>query len=590
MRLPPICLDHEYFLGDTVLLEALASYLAQYHEAVSVSSDYPEIFENNPAVRGISREEDIPESTKLVDMSPSVRGIIGHGEDTEVVKNKLQGMCDVLGIKKRYLSSPKIYLSQSEMDVAEDVRQRFPGRRIGVAVETSMAVKNWPAMERFVKQQAEKNQHVCLFCKEKSPNMETLCEYAVIPFYDQPLREKIAYISAMDVMVGPDTGLMHMAAALGVPIIVIGFDWFEEIYDLYDNCDYIKVPMLESGMKWCSARRINRRLRKVLNRPPVSPDVVAAPAVRKAVRSDIAIFRLDGMGGTLTVADQAKKIHEATGVKPDLIIRGYADLFKNNPHVNAVTEVGHVVWGECMDVMKKRYDTIAEIRFAPAKWHQRNKVWFDQEFGPVQELFDDFPMHYNRLEIHKKHQVQLTDWYLGLPDDTIDMELFDVHAFDGLPDTYLLINNGVDVIHKGMRQTKTWSRWAELVKIMPIPTVQCGTANDPLIPGVIDVRGKYKLNQLPYIIQKATVCAFTEGGLMHLSYAAGNPNTFILRGPTCGKLFEYPGQHMIDSYVCYNCWYSTADWYQQCPKGIDAVCMKSITPERVAMRLEEAIA
>jgi hypothetical protein len=89
MRLPPICLDHEYFLGDTVLLEALASYLAQYHESVFVSSDYPEIFENNPAVSGISREEDIPESTKLVDMSPSVRGIIGHGEDAEVVKNKL---------------------------------------------------------------------------------------------------------------------------------------------------------------------------------------------------------------------------------------------------------------------------------------------------------------------------------------------------------------------------------------------------------------------------------------------------------------------------------------------------------------------
>jgi ADP-heptose:LPS heptosyltransferase len=304
----------------------------------------------------------------------------------------------------------------------------------------------------------------------------------------------------------------------------------------------------------------------------------------------MAVFRLDGMGGTLTVGDQAKKIFEATGVKPDLIIRGYAELFRDNPYVNNVVEVGHVVWGECLDGMLEKYDTLAEIRFAPAKWHQKNKVWFDQDFEPVQELFDDFPMHYNKLEIHGKHQVQLTDWYLGLPEDTIDMELFFANRFDDLPEQYIVINNGVDVIHKGMRQTKVWQGWERLVSLLPIPIVQIGTPNDPYVRGTIDLRGKCQLNQVPYIIEKAIAGVFTEGGMMHLSYAVGHPSVYILRGPTRGKLFEYPGHHMVDSYVCYNCWYSTADWYENCPEGIDAVCMKSITPERVAMRIEEVLA
>jgi len=574
-------------LGDTILLEAIGAALAEDHEAVYVSSSYPDIFDHHPAIIGVRRDEELPPETRIIDMSPSIQGVEGDN----VVSNKLERMCQAAGLEKRHVSSPKIYMSDLELALAASVKQQFPGRRLGVAVETGAEIKNWPRMEQFVKQQAKKNQHIFLFCKERTENMEALCQYATVPFHDQPLREKIAHIATVDVMVGGDTGLMHMAAALGVPVVVVGFDWFAEIYDLYQNCRYIPVPFRRRGMGRCSVRSVSRQMRKALtSTAPAESAQVAAPVVRKTARSDIAIFRLDGLGGTLTVADQAKKVHEATGVKPDLVVRGYASLFDKNPHVNNVVEVGHVVWGECLSEMLEQYETLAEIRFAPAKWHQRGKQWFEQDFGAVQELFDDFPMHYNQLEIHEKHQVQLTDWYLGLPEETIDMELFDIQEFPGLPDEFLVINNGVDVIHKGMRQTKVWDRWAELVKLMSIPTVQTGTLNDPLVPGVIDLRGQYRLNQLPYIIQQATVGAFTEGGLMHLSYAAGNPNIFILRGPTRGKLFKYPGQHMIDSYICYNCWYSTADWYERCPRNIDAVCMRSITPERVAMRLEEAIA
>jgi hypothetical protein len=375
---------------------------------------------------------------------------------------------------------------------------------------------------------------------------------------------------------------------LDVPFVVATRAIWRDLYECYDIGEILAAKQF--GKYSLSTLSVTpRRILKAVEQQYEKPIVPVVIVPKRQARSEIAIFRLDGMGGTLTVADQAKKIHEATGVKPDLIIRGYGSLFNRNPHVNGVIEVGHVKWGECLDGMLAKYDTIAEIRFAPAKWHQKKKQWFEQDFESVQELFDDFPMNYNQLEIHGKHQVQLTDWYLGLPEDTIDMALYDACIYDDLPDSYLLINNGVDVIHKGMRQTKVWNEWKELVKIAPIPTVQVGTLSDPLIPGVIDIRGKCHLNQVPYIIEKATVGVFTEGGLMHLSYAVGHPNIFIIRGPTRGKLFEYPGQHMIDSYVCYNCWYSTEDWFERCPEGLDAVCMKTITPERVLMRIQEAL-
>ena len=79
----------------------------------------------------------------------------------------------------------------------------------------------------------------------------------------------------------------------------------------------------------------------------------------------------------------------------------------------------------------------------------------------------------------------------------------------------------------------------------------------------------------------------TEGGMMHVAYALGCENVFVMRGPTRGKLFEYPGQRFIDSYICDICWSSTGDWYINCPEKVDAACMKSISPERVAANIQE---
>jgi ADP-heptose:LPS heptosyltransferase len=159
-----------------------------------------------------------------------------------------------------------------------------------------------------------------------------------------------------------------------------------------------------------------------------------------------------------------------------------------------------------------------------------------------------------------------------------------------LPTEYVLVNNGVDIQHKDMRQTKTWDGWDTLVANLDLPAVQVGTMHDPRIYGALDLRGKTSLLELFDLLQRSKVIVTTEGGIMHLSYALKCPNVYILRGPTRGKLFEYPGHRFIDSYICEICWSKTDDWYARCPDNVDASCMKSISPERVAMNLEEVLA
>ncbi len=576
-------------IGDCVLMEPIARQLGEaLGVEVFVISSSPELFIGHPTVRSLGA--DVPPGMRIINMEDAIRSLekVPKGKSA-VVPGKVRRMYEAAGLSERDIIAPKLYLTEQEIEQAELLDGAFADKRIGIALGSKHSFKNLPYTKYLIKQLAKRGWQVFAFGQSQNGKYAYLDKLPVVKVLDKPIRKVMMYIALMDVFAGPDTGLLHIAGALEVPFVVATREIWRDLYECYDIGTILAARQF--GKYSLSTWRVTpKRFLEAVER---HSDEHFSPAIAKTAgrqRSEIAIFRLDGLGGTLTVADQAKKIHEATGVKPDLIIRGYATLFAKNPHVNNVIEVGHVKWGECLDEMLELYDTIAEIRFAPAKWHQKGKQWFEQDFTAAQGLFDDFPMHYNQLEVHGKHQVQLTDWYLGLPEDTIDMELFDVKAFGGLPDSYMVINNGVDVIHKGMRQTKVWSRWDELVKLVSIPTVQTGTANDPLVPGVIDLRGQYELNQLPYIIQKATVGAFTEGGLMHLSYATKHPNIFILRGPTRGKLFEYPGHHMIDSYICYNCWYSTEDWFENCPREIDAICMKSITPERVAMQVEEAIA
>jgi len=292
-------------------------------------------------------------------------------------------------------------------------------------------------------------------------------------------------------------------------------------------------------------------------------------------------MRLDGLGGTVTMSDHAKKLHEKTGRPVILVSRGYEVLFEDNPHVKEVINVGMRDWKECSLVMRNRFDALAEIRFGLGKWHSDNGYFKVTKFKPFADMFGQFPLNYNQLEKYGLHHIQLTNKTLDLPYDKIESEVFVDEHFDIGDEPYILVNNGVDIIHGSMRQTKCWDGWDELVGMLGMKVLQVGTLNDRVIKGAHDVRGQTNLKQLIYLIKKAYRIVVTEGGIMHLAFAAKNPNVVIIGGPTQGPLFEYPDHKWVTSYICGNCWSTTQNWYEECPKGADGICMQTIPLERV---------
>lgn len=591
-----------------------------------------EFFHHHPLIEQILIEgQEPPSGTQTVldistgDQCPSIRGLMTGGKF-----NATELFCDASLVDGRPLvfdgRAPKLYFNDEEKQRINFIRASIPKKKVALQVKAGHWWKSYPHLKTLTKLLSEQ-EDIQLFLTNdepipfKTPGMISLVRL--------PYRDLMVWLGAMDLFIGLDSGPTHVAAAVGTrsyaifgptdPEIILGMYGSHVSWNKFAtlNCSRKrcwlrpckKVLCLRALSPWDIVSDVKRILAEAYENPRLhyqaqlyrpeqwsagAPTLHLSNAPTPQRPVSIALMRLDGLGGTVTLADQAKKLHEQTGQKVTLITRGYELLFENNPHVKEVANVGMRDWQECSLIMQGNYDNLAEIRFGIGKWFSTNGTLLVNPRPAGVELteqwFKQFPKDYNQLSQHNLHHIQLTDMTLGLPHDLIEVGIFlNDERFDipssggaGVGDDFILVNNGVDVIHKGMRQTKCWERWDELIPLLAQKVVQVGTLNDPPINGAIDLRGQTNLRQLVYLIKKAKTIIITEGGIMHLAYAAKNPNVIVLGGPTQGPLFEYPGHKWVTSYVCGDCWSSTPDWYARCPKGVDAVCMKTISPQRVA--------
>ncbi len=609
IQIPPIGLYNPFFIGDSVILEPLAQYLHDaFENDMYVVSKYPELFVGHPVVKGISPLERMPLGLKMIDMTDAIRSLKDRDVKLGIIKKsilrwlpslkrfelfqdvakgivpeKVKNMYQAAGVPYDTTKKPTLYLTESEEQLATNLRQLFAKKCIGVVLNSRFDIKNWPYTKILIRELFKSDYDVFVIAdklKEDEAYLLDRFKYGAYHLTGLTLRQLMVWLSILDLVVGPDTGIMHMAGALDIPSIVLTRPIWADIYELYPKCSVICGK--HDNANSVKSIPVIKVLKEIDNK------LQSSNHKAKGKTDSIALFRLDGLGGTITLTDQAKKIYEMVGVKPTLITRKYKDLFQDNPYIGDIIEVGYMPWTECLESMIPQFTVLGEERFGIGKWHQE-KVIFDQDFSEWESLFNQFPLEYRQLESHKLHHVQLIDKIMGLPYDTIDMDIYNFKPYSGLPSEYVVIANGVDSQHKGMKQTKCWDGWQSVVNAMDMPVVQIGTEYDDLILDTIDLRGQLELSQLTTVLRDAQAVVCCEGGIMHLAYAVKAKNVFILRGPTRGKLFEYPGHNLIDSYVCEICWSSTGDWYAKCPKGIGVVCMQTITPERVIYHLKEAL-
>jgi ADP-heptose:LPS heptosyltransferase/SAM-dependent methyltransferase len=163
---------------------------------------------------------------------------------------------------------------------------------------------------------------------------------------------------------------------------------------------------------------------------------------------------------------------------------------------------------------------------------------------------------------------------------------------------YVTIHHGSDPVehrHDGI-QTKNWftGRWeaviANLVQEHGVTVVQLGTSNEIHLQGANHAfMGRASLGESALVLQRALLHLDSEGGLVHLARATHTPS-LVLFGPTPPDFFGYPGNVNVQAGDCHDCWWSTHNWADECPRGLVVpACMDEIRPPAVTRAVDELL-
>src|SRR5271166_5667055 len=141
--------------------------------------------------------------------------------------------------------------------------------------------------------------------------------------------------------------------------------------------------------------------------------------------------------------------------------------------------------------------------------------------------------------------------------------------------------------------TKCWpfEHWTELIRKLKesrpwLRIIQLGSRNSRPIPGVdIDLVQRASLAQSAWFIKHAQLHIDGDSGLVHLARALHTPSV-VLFGPTDDQFFGYSHNVNLTASGCGNCWWSSPTWLSRCPRGLSKPeCMTSIEPERIDRRV-----
>lgn len=284
-------------------------------------------------------------------------------------------------------------------------------------------------------------------------------------------------------------------------------------------------------------------------------------------------------------------------------------VFGNAPYVKAVSPL------EMFPGFQRRYADIV--------LHLNTFAFFDEQhcnFGKIQSL-DPFLLEmFSSAREKRKEWDQFIDSHpsldgafarqavvqgfnrynfiphlLGIPvpefalDLSVDMEMAD--KLEKEFGSYITINTGFDsyFIIAGRTATKCypqeyWERLAGLLKTKypELKIVQIGNKTGKHISSVdSDLAGKTTLSECTGILKKSRLHIDIEGGLVHICASIGTP-CVTLFGPTSVEYFGYPQNIKLRDDSCPDCWWSTQNWMECCPRKYPRPeCMYKLTPEKV---------
>lgn len=319
---PPIGILNRYHIGDTVLLEPIAESLStMLGSDVYIQSGYKELLKHHPNVTGMALDDKVPEDMRLLDLSDALDRMPGKrlGKmDASKDTGKLLKIYEAAGVAFDPQVRPTLFLSHSEQMQVSEIKSLFGGFNVGIGISSRFGVKNWPYMRQLISNLSKSSYNVFVFAEgigfwEK----RILKNQKVYKVVDKPLRESMVWMAAMDICAGPDTGLMHIAGALSVPMVVMVWQNFSDLYEHYENCTILSAK--KYGLGAISVQKVIKAIHK------------HAHAKEESQEANVLFVRCRGIGdilmtlpalATLKAHDGSSKYTYATSQAGAQLLRG----------------------------------------------------------------------------------------------------------------------------------------------------------------------------------------------------------------------------------------------------------------------------
>lgn len=233
---------------------------------------------------------------------------------------------------------------------------------------------------------------------------------------------------------------------------------------------------------------------------------------------------------------------------------GFEELFRGNPDIDAVVPID---W---------RYQELAKRVGGRS----------------VMPVYADIDPENENNEIPTRHIIALMCEKLDIQGE-VELRPY-LHLTDDEKKAGRLVDNQVAIQSSILAArlpilNKEWdpARFAAVVQALKgeFNFVQVGSPRDPLLPGVIDMRGKSSVRQTAAILGQSRAFVGLVGFVMHLARAVDCRAAIVFGGREAPWQSGYTcNENLHEAVECAPCW----QW-SRCDH--DRVCMKNITVDRV---------
>lgn len=208
-------------LGDIIMTFPVIEYAKKQNPNYKITYSCPEEYlclaENNPFIDHLvpySIEATQKEYDVVIDLTTDcIKYEMNH--QPNVTMNRSEIFMHSAGFDPKETPRPKLYLSDQELK-KDYINDKI---KIGLILESNANVRTWSEMLKFRDDLVMRNDNFVTFdiCKNEPKGYIKLKDS--IPVFNQSLRDIMEILNQCDLVIGPDTGPMHMASALNIPTL-----------------------------------------------------------------------------------------------------------------------------------------------------------------------------------------------------------------------------------------------------------------------------------------------------------------------------------------------------------------------------------